>query len=160
MKTFSTFLIALTLTACGGGDGDGSRVCPSTEDHLAAMNAARQPSQPLHIDLTLMHIAQTHANYQSVRRQDLDRPYPEGSLHFDANGNRVQSRLAEVGYPHYAEEIAAAGLNTAEAVMQGYINSPRHNPWFFWPSANTVGLGCAISGDGRMYWIHILGIKQ
>jgi len=154
---YAATIIGVSLVAaCGGGD---KPTCPPMDQHLAAINAARAPAQPLRVDLTLQHVAQAHAEYQAVRRQDLDRPYPEGSLHFDANGNRVQARLAAASYPHYAEEIAASGFDTAVGAMQGYLGSDRHRPWLLWPAANEVGLGCSVSWDGRVYWVHVLGMR-
>jgi uncharacterized protein YkwD len=157
MKILCVSILALALAACGGGNNS---TCPPIDQHLAAVNAVRAPLPALKVDATLQHVAQSHAEYQSVRQRDLDRPHPEGSLHFDANGNRVQARLAAAGYPHYAEEIAAAGLDTAPEVMQAYLGSEGHRPWLLWAAANEVGLGCSVAASGRVYWVHVLGSKQ
>jgi len=152
----STIIGVSLFAACGGGDAP---TCPPMDQHLAAMNAVRAPLPPLKVDATLQHVAQSHAEANAQRQIDLREPSRADSLHIDANGNRVQARLAAAGYPHYADEIAAAGLDNATEVMQGYMSSPGHRPWLLWASANEVGLGCSVARDGRVYWVHVLGAR-
>jgi hypothetical protein len=163
MKHF-ILLFSFLLASCGGTDADDIS-CPPIDVHVKAINQARLPNQSLVLDYALLPIAQKHAEYQAVRQQDLDnRPNGSGlfidvsgSLHFDENGNRVQSRLAAAGYPYFAEEIAAAGQNTIEEAIQDYKISPYHEPWLVWKSADRVGVGCAKANSGRLYWVHVIG---
>ena len=154
-------ILSLLLTGCGGG-GD-TVACPPIADHLNAINAGRAKQAqcgpatgPLSVNGTLQHVAQQHAEYLASTQPDLSGPAIR--LHYDSQGRRVQGRLADVGHQRFAEEVAAAGFDTADKVMSAYKASAGHCPWVMWPDAAEIGLGCAVSKDNRAYWVHVLGM--
>jgi uncharacterized protein YkwD len=164
------FVTGAALTACGGGGDEvvevvgKSTVCPPITEHLSAINAGRAQRakcgpavRPLYLQNTLQYVAQQHADYLANAQPDLNGQ--AASMHHDANGNRVQGRLAAVHHPRFAEEVLGAGYETAEEVMTAYKESPPHCPWVMWADAAEIGLGCAIAKDGRPYWVHVIGLK-
>jgi uncharacterized protein YkwD len=165
------FVTGTALTACGGGDDEipetvGKRtVCPPLAEHLSAINAGRAhrapcgpAARPLSVHATLQHVAQQHAEYLSIVQPDLHGQ--AASMHQDSKGRRVQGRLADAKHPRFAEEVLGAGYETADDVMAAYRESPPHCPWVMWLEAAEIGLGCAVAGDGRAYWVHVLGLKR
>ena len=155
-------LLSLLLAACGGGEPS----CLSLDSHLSAINKVRESHSvsTLSLDSQLQQAAQLHAEYQAGAQFDLrikDRTSiydSSGSLHIGENGNSLNDRLQAVGYSFSAVEVAAAGRLSIEEVLDAYLNSPiGHREGLLWSKAKTIGVGCAISSDNRVYWVQVLG---
>lgn len=72
----------------------------------------------------------------------------------------VSDRLLACGYPvtsaGWGENIAY-GYSTADAVVQGWLNSPGHRANIENASFRSIGLGAAASSAGRLYWTQEFG---
>ncbi|MGZ8794045.1 MAG: CAP domain-containing protein [Gaiellaceae bacterium] len=72
----------------------------------------------------------------------------------------TSERLAACGYPSTTSgwgENIAYGYATADAVMQGWLNSPGHRANIERASFRSLGVGAAASSTGRIYWAQAFG---
>ena len=72
----------------------------------------------------------------------------------------VSDRLLACGYPATSAgwgENIAYGYATADAVMQGWLNSPGHRANIENASFRAIGVGAASSSAGRLYWTQEFG---
>jgi uncharacterized protein YkwD len=72
----------------------------------------------------------------------------------------VGDRLLACGYPATSAgwgENIAYGYTTADAVMQGWLNSSGHRANIENPSFRAIGVGAAASSTGRLYWTQEFG---
>ena len=72
----------------------------------------------------------------------------------------VGDRLLACGYPASSAgwgENIAYGYTSADAVMQGWLNSPGHRANIENPSYRAIGVGAAASSAGRLYWTQEFG---
>ena len=72
----------------------------------------------------------------------------------------VGDRLLACGYPASSAgwgENIAYGYTSADAVMQGWLNSPGHRANIENPSYRAIGVGAAASSTGRLYWTQEFG---
>ena len=72
----------------------------------------------------------------------------------------VGDRLLACGYPATSAgwgENIAYGYSTADAVMQGWLNSPGHRANIEGASFRAIGVGAAASSTGRLYWTQEFG---
>lgn len=133
---------------------------------LAAVNAARANARtcgnesyaaalPLAWDAVLAHVALLHSSDMATQRY---------FSHTDKDGQAVAHRATRAGYRwRIVGENIAAGQDSAEEVVAGWLDSPGHcvnimNPWF-----TQMGAAFAISGNpasGRVYWTQVLGAPR
>ncbi len=72
----------------------------------------------------------------------------------------VGDRLLACGYPASSAgwgENIAYGYTSADAVMQGWLNSPGHRANIENPSYRAIGVGAAAASTGRLYWTQEFG---
>ena len=72
----------------------------------------------------------------------------------------VGERLLACGYPANSAgwgENIAYGYPTADAVMQGWLNSPGHRSNIENASFRAIGVGAATSSDGSVFWTQQFG---
>jgi len=72
----------------------------------------------------------------------------------------VGERLLACGYPANSAgwgENIAYGYPTADAVMQGWLNSPGHRNNIENASFRAIGVGAATSSDGSLFWTQQFG---
>ncbi len=72
----------------------------------------------------------------------------------------VGDRLLACGYPATSAgwgENIAYGYTTADAVMQGWLNSAGHRANIEGASFRAIGVGAAASSTGRLYWTQEFG---
>lgn len=80
--------------------------------------------------------------------------------HTDLDGGGVGQRVAAEGYNfRRVGENIAAGYQTEESVLDGWVNSPGHQANNIDPRYEEFGLGYAVDGrDTR--WVLVLGTEQ
>jgi len=80
--------------------------------------------------------------------------------HTGRNGRNVAQRVSDAGYAWSAVgENIAAGPDSVDAVMAGWLSSPGHCANLMRPDFREVGVGCVQRGGnvwGR-YWAMVLG---
>jgi uncharacterized protein YkwD len=107
-------------------------------------NDIRKNLAPLSISMKLNAAAQKHADYLAARSQ--------------LNHDYIESRISETGYRFRAigENV---GLNvTAEGVMQGWMESPKHYANIMHGSFRDMGCGIARNTrTGYIYWVVTFG---
>jgi uncharacterized protein YkwD len=129
---------------------------------LALVNAARskprkcgrtnfQPVPPLQLSATLNRAALIHS--QDMARNNLFQ-------HQGSDGSKVGDRAARVGYRWRAvAENIAIGAETAEIVVQGWLDSPGHCVNIMGPDYSEMGIAYVTepkSGPG-IYWTQVFG---
>ena len=109
---------------------------------------------PLQLSAMLSRAALAHA-------QDMAR-----NSHFEhegTDGSTPAERIARVGYrwKHVAENIAA-GAPTAEAVVNGWLNSPGHCANIMGQAYREMGLAYALESksDAGIYWAQEFGTQR
>lgn len=112
------------------------------------LNAARADAQcgPLTVDPQLTAAAQLHAADMSARGY-MDHVNPEGM--------DPSARAAAQGYDDPVGENVAMGYPDAQAVMEGWMNSPGHRQNIENCDYSTVGVG--VDDDG-WYWAQVFGL--
>lgn len=80
---------------------------------------------------------------------------PELFSHTRPNGSRCFTALEEARVSYYAAgENIAAGSNTAEGVMQMWMNSPGHKANILGEKFTHIGVAC-VQGRGGYYWVQM-----
>jgi uncharacterized protein YkwD len=115
---------------------------------LALVNDARADvgCQPLAVDDKLTAAAQLHAEDMSARN------YME---HVNPEGMDPQDRAAAQGFTDPVGENIAMGYPDAQAVMDGWMNSPGHRANIENCDYQTIGIG--VDSDG-WYWAQDFGL--
>lgn len=88
---------------------------------------SRRGLQPLETSPVLMDVSRSWSEQQAARRR----------MSHSKNG--------------YAENVAY-GQDSPESVMRAWMNSPGHRKNILNSRAGTIGVGCARSADGRLFW--------
>ena len=130
---------------------------------LAAVNAARaaprtcgtqhfEAAPPLAWNDTLAHAAQEHSSDMAVQRY---------FSHVGKDGRAVAQRATKAGYRwRLVGENIAAGQETAERAVAGWLDSPGHCVNIMEPRFTEMGAAFDISGGdrpGRVYWTQVFG---
>jgi uncharacterized protein YkwD len=133
---------------------------------LAGVNAARsrarrcgndyfEAAPPLRWNALLAQAAQDHSGDMAEQRY---------FSHQDKAGRSVAARASAAGYRwRTVGENIAAGQNSAEEAVAGWIDSPGHCANIMDPRFTEMGLAFAISGNpatGRVYWTQVLGAPR
>lgn len=83
--------------------------------------------------------------------------------HTDRQGRSIDPRLPDFGYKEYRAlgENIAAGQNTAEAVVAGWMRSPGHRANILNRSFREIGVGTAAQKKSRYrrYWVQDFGTR-
>ncbi|MGQ9787558.1 MAG: CAP domain-containing protein [Anaerolineae bacterium] len=113
---------------------------------ISLINTERQRNglPPLKVNHILMRIAQAHS--ESMRDQNF-------FSHTDLNGVDPCTRMTDAGYVWQAcGENIGAGYPTAQAVFQGWMNSPGHRNNLLSPDFTEIGVGYTVGGSYHYYW--------
>ncbi|MBD3881758.1 T9SS type A sorting domain-containing protein [Phormidium tenue FACHB-886] len=105
---------------------------------------------PLKLNAKLSNAAYVHSRDMALR---------DFFSHTGSDGSNVTNRIREAGYRSLnAGENIAAGYATAEAVVEGWMNSPGHRANILFPNVKEIGVGFYfLSNDSgavlqRYYW--------
>ena len=135
---------------------------------LAAVNAARaaprtcgtqqfEAAAPLAWNATLAEAALEHSRDMAAKRY---------FSHVDQDGLAVAQRATQAGYRwRQIGENIAAGQDTAEEAVAGWLASPGHCANIMAPGFTDMGTafassGSAALGPGRVYWTQVLGTPR
>lgn len=120
----------------------------SAQDRVVTLtNAARQDAGcgPLKIDARLTAAAQAHASDMASR------DYFE---HTSQNGTTFDQRIRNAGYPSPGAENIAKGADTADEVVELWMNSPGHRANILNCDLAAIGVGLDRNG---FYWVQDFG---
>jgi uncharacterized protein YkwD len=124
--------------------------CPTEEElevlHLLNQERANENLPPLVIDMRLM---------ESARRHSTDMATNNFFSHTGSDGSSPFDRIADSGYSmRSAGENIAAGYRTAEAAVQGWMNSDGHRANILNSSYEHIGVGYVYSKNTSYghYW--------
>ena len=130
----------------------------SAERMLAAINDVRRERglEPLVAEESLMRAAQAHARDMALN----------GFVgHRGSDGAGLEGRLARAGYPYRrVAENVAAGTETPEATVAGWMDSAGHRRNILSPGLREAGIGYGaapvVDAAGyRHYWALVLGVR-
>jgi uncharacterized protein YkwD len=77
--------------------------------------------------------------------------------HEGSDGSSPWDRARRAGYDNAIGENVAMGYRDAEAVMDGWMNSPGHRNNIMNCDARAIGVGLAMSSGGAPYWTQMFG---
>jgi uncharacterized protein YkwD len=103
----------------------------------------------LRVDERLVAAAQGHSA-DMAERDYFDHDSPEG----DGPGDRT----AAEGYTEWSGENVALGYATAEAVMEGWMDSKGHRRNILNCDSVAIGVG-AVDSDRGIYWTQVFGYE-
>lgn len=118
---------------------------------LRIHNANRSPESPLKLHSLLTQAAQKHADWMAKNRRMSHR-----GDKFSSPGARINA----VGYQWstYGENVAW-GQTTPEQVMRVWLNSAAHRRNIKNTAYHEIGVGCAVSSNGGVYWCVTFGSR-
>jgi uncharacterized protein YkwD len=120
----------------------------AVEDEIVDLvNAERADAgcRPLNVDARLAQAAQDHSA-DMAERDYFDHTTPEGLT--------FAERIVNAGYPTPGAENIAVGQQTAEQVMEGWMNSDGHRANILNCELTNIGVGFV---EDRMYWTQDFG---
>jgi uncharacterized protein YkwD len=132
-----------------GPDGKPVALVPLEQEVLARTNAYRheQGLEPLQFDQRLTLIARQRSQ-DMARRNYFAHVTPDGGDVFQL------MRTQNVGYWAAGENLARNNYKPAEVAkvaVQGWIKSPGHRANLLHPAFGHIGIGLAVSKDGKYY---------
>ena len=137
-----------------GRDIDDTSDCDLNPSGLVAAHNARRSAAgvgSLSTDSSLMQAAQGHATWLAQNNQ---------TGHTGSGGSTAQSRIYAAGFDGtiYGENVAA-GLETINAAMDGWMASSGHRANLLNPSFTRMGYGyqCREDGPYRHFWVVVFG---
>lgn len=139
-------LASKTITVNVGGSSD-KKSTSASEEVIELVNAERSAKRisSLKSDDTLNAIADQRAKEIAVKFS-----------HTRPDGSKCSSLLQENGIVNvYAGENIAAGLNSAKAVMDKWMNSDGHRRNILSENFTRIGVGSYTSSDGYTYWVQV-----
>lgn len=118
---------------------------------LSNRQRSRAGLEPLRVNRQLTRAAQTQAE-QAVAQDKLAHVLPR------ARYPKPEDRLRAVGYSWsaFAENIAY-GQRTAEAAVEAWMKSPGHKKNLLNRDYTEFGIGYAMDGRGRPYYVQVFG---
>jgi uncharacterized protein YkwD len=134
---------AATGAATGAGGTQQAQVVVMVNRQRAAGGCG-----PLSANARLTVAAQLHSADQAAH---------DTMSHTGSDGSSPWDRTRRAGYPNAIAENVAAGYRDAEAVMQGWMNSPGHRANIMNCAARAIGVGYAKAADGTPYWTQDFG---
>ncbi|MFC5523682.1 CAP domain-containing protein [Polaromonas jejuensis] len=111
-------------------------------------------ARPLRLNATLHGVADAHA---------ADMARHNYFSHSGRDGSRVAERASRAGYPWRAiGENIAAGQMQADAVVQGWLNSPGHCANIMSPAYTEMGAAFAVNNktSAGIYWVQVFGAAR
>lgn len=106
-------------------------------------------ARPLSANGSLTRAAQVHSADMAARRQ---------MSHTGSNGSSVGKRAKQAGYQWRGiAENVAVGYKSANAVVQGWLNSPGHCKNIMNPNYNEGGVSAVQGRDNKLYWTMVYG---
>ncbi|GAA3755475.1 uncharacterized protein YkwD [Spinactinospora alkalitolerans] len=127
-----------------GGDGGASALAAQVVD-LTNAERADAGCAPLRIEERLVTASRSHSDDMAAR---------DYMAHESPEGEGPGERAAEAGYDAWSGENVAAGYSSAEAVMEGWMNSPGHRRNILDCDSRAIGVA---ETDG--YWTQMFGRK-
>jgi uncharacterized protein YkwD len=116
---------------------------------LTNAERAEEGCDALRVDERLVAAAQGHSA-DMAERDYFDHDSPEG----DGPGERT----AEQGYPSWSGENIAFGYDTAEAVVEGWMDSRGHRRNILNCDSVAIGVG-AVDSERGIYWTQVFGYE-
>ena len=92
----------------------------------------------------------------AARRHSTDMGVHNYFSHDSRNGDTFADRIIAAGYPRPGAENIARGYRTADAVMDGWMNSPGHRANILNCGLRTIGVGM-YDGSGGPWWTQNFG---
>ncbi|WP_462186179.1 MULTISPECIES: CAP domain-containing protein [unclassified Frankia] len=116
---------------------------------LTNAERAREGLAPLTVDDRLAAAAEAHSVDMATRGF---------FAHTSPEGRTVSDRVSALGY-RYAQvaENIAAGQNSADEVVTGWMNSPGHRANILIPRLRQIGIGQATGGEYGFCWTQVFG---
>lgn len=150
---FGMLLAASVSSPAVAADSDCRVLANTFQELLALTNEARQEQGlgPLTFSASLGQAAQGHA---------ADMARHGYFAHEGRNGSTVGSRIAAKGYDYRAiAENIAAGYNSPEAVVEGWLSSPGHRQNLLNPDYTEIGFGLEFNPNTPygFYWVQNFG---
>jgi uncharacterized protein YkwD len=93
----------------------------------------------------------------AARLHSADQAAHDTMSHTGSDGSSFQERAERAGYSDAIGENVAYGYRTAEAVMDGWMNSSGHRANILNCAAKAIGVGVAAAGNGTLYWTQVFG---
>jgi len=143
---------ASSTEPAGGSDTSGGTGGPTAKmatEVVTLTNAERQKAgcPPLSNSKTLRRVATAHSEDMAAR---------DFFSHTNPDGQDPGDRAAAAGYDGYAGENIAMGYRSAEAVVEGWMDSSGHRANILNCSSTEIGVGVADSPRG-LYWTQMFG---
>jgi uncharacterized protein YkwD len=115
--------------------------------HNRLRAAAKRPA--LAVSSKLQAAAERHAKDMAAHKL---------MAHKGSDGSSAINRITSAGYQYRrAGENIAAGYFTTDALMKGWMNSPRHKRNVL-GSFSQIGVAYATAEDGKRYWCVTFGL--
>jgi uncharacterized protein YkwD len=145
-------------------DAGGSLVAEAKRDVTAA-DISESPSAPT--QQQVLSLINGNRRAHGCRGVTLDRRLIEAAnghaadmarhdyfAHESPDGQSAGDRVTKAGYNwrHYGENIAR-GVDSAYAVVDGWMHSPGHRHNILDCTLDQMGVGVAIAGDRKVYWV-------
>lgn len=131
-------------TGSTGGSTGNTGSATAAQEVLRLVNAARAQN-----GLSALTLDASMSRAANVRASELAKSFS----HTRPNGTRGLTALAEAGVSYRAAgENIAAGQQTAQAVMSGWMNSSGHRANILSSKYSRLGVGQAVI-NGRTYWV-------
>jgi len=149
LMTFLTKYFEKIETERPNGELSSQDSSSQTSQIISLVNRERAQAglESLKADAGLSRLAQLKAEDMAKNRYFSHTSPTYGSA-FDMMQN------AGISYRTAGENIAR-GQKTAEAVMNGWMNSSGHRANILGSGYNRIGVGCAKGSDGTPYWVQI-----
>lgn len=113
-------------------------------------NVQRQAAglSPVAAHPQLMSAALAHSNDQAAMQR---------MSHTGSDGSSAGDRITRAGYRWRTwGENVAMGYSSADAAMDGWMNSPGHRANILSSSMVDIGVAAVTGADGRIYWTMVL----
>ena len=147
-------VIAASRESVTGADVSSSPSAPVQQQVLTLVNLNRRRGGcgDLSLDRRLIDAANGHA--ADMARHDY-------FAHESRNGDGAGDRVSEAGYQwrRYGENIAR-GVDSAYAVVDGWMHSPEHRHNILDCRLDQMGVGLALAGDRTAYWVQDFATPQ
>lgn len=161
-------LISMLLVSCGGAIDAGQPSCAASagaQKELALLNLARSAPRkcgsvdfpavpPLTWNIQLESAAIAHSNDMATRNF---------MAHTNPDGVSAFQRIVAAGYSPFrsAGENIAAGYDSSEAVLQGWLTSTGHCENIMNSTYTDYAIACSINqnSDYGTYWTQTFGSK-
>ena len=126
---------------------------PVEQQVLALINQIRQSRG-------LSTLSQVSTITFAARAHSVDMASSNVMSHTGTDGSNAGVRLTRAGYQwRMYGEIVARGYKTAQAVVDGWMNSPGHRDVILTPQFTSFGAALATSASGQSFWTVDFGLR-